>query len=78
MPKQELGNEFTRRLYVKNCQHCGCGDIALITIRMRIGGREVEFQRCSACEANTWLVDADVSSLDRVLEFARAHSLVAH
>ena len=60
------------------CPHCGWGDIALITIRMRIGGRDVVFQRCSKCESNTWLVDADVSSLDRVLEFARAHSLISH
>ena len=36
----------------------GCAKTALITIRMRVAGREIVFHRCSKCEANTWQDDA--------------------
>ena len=51
------------------CGHC---DVNPITIRMRIAGREVVFQRCSSCETNTWHDDKGDLSLTRVLEMARA------
>ena len=44
----------------------------LITIRMRVAGREIVFHRCSKCEANTWKDDVGVLSLDEVLQLARA------
>jgi hypothetical protein len=44
----------------------------LITIHMRVAGREITFQRCSKCEANTWQDGASVLSLGEVLELARA------
>ena len=50
----------------------GCAKTMLITIRMRVGGREIVFHRCSKCEANTWLDDAGVLSLNEVLDLARA------
>lgn len=49
----------------------GCAKGALITIRMRIAGREIVFNRCARCESNTWQAEADVLSLDEVLELAR-------
>jgi len=50
----------------------GCAKTVLITIRMRVAGREIVFHRCSKCEANTWKDDAGVLSLTEVLELARA------
>jgi hypothetical protein len=50
----------------------GCAKAALITIHMRVAGREIVFRRCSRCEANTWQDAAGVLSLDEVLELARA------
>lgn len=51
----------------------GCANPALITIRMRIAGREIVFHRCARCESNTWEAsEGDVLSLDEVLELARA------
>jgi hypothetical protein len=50
----------------------GCAKTMLITIRMRVAGREIVFHRCSKCEANTWKDDVGVLSLDEVLELARA------
>jgi hypothetical protein len=52
----------------------GCAKAALITIRMRVAGREIVFHRCARCEANTWQDEAagGVLSLDDVLELARA------
>jgi hypothetical protein len=50
----------------------GCAKTVLITIRMRVAGREIVFHRCSKCEANTWQDDVGVLSLDEVLELARA------
>jgi len=50
----------------------GCAKGALITIRMRIAGREIIFHRCARCESNTWEKEGDVLSLDEVLELARA------
>ncbi len=52
----------------------GCANAPLITIRMRVAGRELEFNRCSRCESNTWQDDAGVLSLDEVLELARTPS----
>jgi hypothetical protein len=50
------------------CRHC---EVSPISIRMRIAGREIVFQRCSSCEANTWHDDDGNLSLTRVLELAR-------
>jgi hypothetical protein len=50
----------------------GCAKAALITIRMRVAGREIVFRRCARCEANTWQDAGGVLSLDDVLEIARA------
>ena len=50
----------------------GCAKTALITIRMRVAGREIVFNRCNKREANTWQDDAGVLSLPEVLELARA------
>ena len=51
----------------------GCAKAALITIRMRVAGREIVFRRCARCEANIWQDEAaGVLSLDDVLELARA------
>lgn len=50
----------------------GCANEVLITIRMRIGGRDIVFSRCSRCEANTWEQEDGVISLDAVLDLARA------
>lgn len=49
----------------------GCAKGALITIRMRVGEREIVFRRCARCEANTWQDDGGVLTLDEVLELAR-------
>ena len=54
------------------CTRCTKG--ALVTIRMRIAGREVVFHRCSRCEANSWQDDTGVMSLGDVLELARVPS----
>ncbi len=43
----------------------------MIAIRMRIGGEEIMFQRCSKCEVNRWSDDTGDISLDEVLELAR-------
>jgi hypothetical protein len=50
----------------------GCAKTALITIRMRVAGRELVFRRCNKCEANQWQDDAGELSLDEVLALARA------
>ena len=50
----------------------GCAKTALITIRMRVAGRELVFRRCNKCEANMWQDDAREMSLDEVLALARA------
>jgi hypothetical protein len=49
----------------------GCAKTALVTIRMRVAGREIVFNRCNTCEANTWQDDGGRMSLDEVLELAR-------
>jgi hypothetical protein len=49
----------------------GCATGSAITIKMRIGGRDLVFHGCSRCEANTWEEQGDVLSLDEVLELAR-------
>ena len=49
----------------------GCAKARLITISMKIGGREVVFRRCSLCEANVWEGEEGVLTLDRVLDMAR-------
>jgi hypothetical protein len=51
------------------CTRCAKG--ALITIRMRIAGREVVFRRCARCEANSWQDDTGIMTLSEVLELAR-------
>src|SRR3974377_1098356 len=48
----------------------GCAKAVLITIRMRVAGREIVFHRCSKCEANTWQDDMGVLSVNEVLELA--------
>ena len=50
----------------------GCAKGALITIRMRIAGREVVFHRCARCESNSWQDDSGAMTLGEVLELARA------
>ncbi len=50
----------------------GCAKVGLVTIRMRVAGREIVFRRCSKCEANMWHDGAADLSLDEVLELARA------
>jgi hypothetical protein len=52
----------------------GCAKAELITIRMRVAGREIVFRRCAKCESNSWQDDAGVLSLDEVLELARTRS----
>ena len=49
----------------------GCAQTTAVTIRMRIGGRDLVFHGCAKCEANTWEEQGDVLSLDQVLELAR-------
>jgi hypothetical protein len=49
----------------------GCAKTALITIRMRVAGREIVFHRCAKCEANTWQDDAGTLTLGEVLDLAR-------
>jgi hypothetical protein len=49
----------------------GCAQRSLITIRMRIGGRDLVFHGCTRCEIHTWEEEGDVVSLDEVLELAR-------
>jgi hypothetical protein len=56
------------RKNMKTCHKC---TVSPITIRMRIAGREVVFQRCSTCEVNTWHDDLGDLTLTRVLEMAR-------
>jgi hypothetical protein len=43
----------------------------VIAIRMRIGGEEIVFRRCSKCEVNHWEDGSGVITLDDVLELAR-------
>jgi hypothetical protein len=43
----------------------------LITIRMRIGGRDIVFNGCARCESNTWEDGGDIITLDEVLALAR-------
>jgi hypothetical protein len=50
----------------------GCAKVGLVTIRMRVAGREIVFRRCSKCESNMWQEGAVDLSLDEVLELARA------
>jgi hypothetical protein len=50
----------------------GCAKASLVAIRMRIGGREVVFRRCSRCEANVWESEEGVLTLASVLDMARA------
>ena len=54
------------------CSRCAKG--AVVTIQMRIAGREVVFHRCARCEANSWQTDGGVLSLGDVLELARVPS----
>jgi hypothetical protein len=50
----------------------GCAKASLVAIRMRIGGREVVFRRCSRCEANVWEGEDGVLTLEGVLDLARS------
>ena len=47
-----------------NCTKCAA---PLITIRMRIGGTGIVFQRCGVCESNSWRADDVEVSFDRLL-----------
>jgi NMD protein affecting ribosome stability and mRNA decay len=48
-----------------------CAKDSVVTIRMRIGGEDVTFRRCSQCERNQW-IDADGErSLDDILDLVR-------
>lgn len=48
----------------------GCAKDSVVTIRMRVGGEEVTFRRCSRCEVNVWEGVAGELGLERVLELA--------
>ena len=50
----------------------GCAQTNFIVIRMRIGGRDIVFHRCTKCESNTWEEEGGVLRLDEVLDLARA------
>jgi hypothetical protein len=50
----------------------GCAQTNFIVIRMKIGGRDIVFHRCTKCECNTWEEGGGVLSLDEVLDLARA------
>ena len=50
---------------------CGRCNVSPITIRMRIAGREVVFERCSSCELNTWHDGNGALVLTNVLAMAR-------
>jgi hypothetical protein len=49
----------------------GCAKAQLIAIKMKIGGRDVVFRRCSFCEANIWESEEGALTLERVLNMAR-------
>lgn len=49
----------------------GCAGANVIAIRMRIGGEEIMFRRCSKCEVNRWSDTSGEISLDEVLDLAR-------
>jgi hypothetical protein len=51
-----------------NCPGCHA---ALITIRMRIAGKNLMFQRCCVCEQNSWHADDIAVPFDRVLALVR-------
>ena len=51
-----------------NCPQC---DAVLITIRMRIAGRDLVFHHCCACESNTWHADKVAVPFDRLLALVR-------
>ena len=48
-----------------------CAKETVVTIRMRIGGEDVTFRRCSSCERNEWLDNGGARSLGDILELAR-------
>ncbi len=50
----------------------GCAKAAVVTIRMRVAGREIVFSRCSRCASNSWQGSAGDMSLDEILELARS------
>ncbi len=50
----------------------GCAGANDVAIRMRIGGEEIVFRRCSKCEVNQWEAGTGEISLDEVLELARS------
>jgi len=70
MPSYTIGGAVSGRHGMLVCT--GCAKAALVTIRMRVAGREIVFRRCSKCESNMWQDDAGDLSLDEVLELARA------
>jgi len=49
----------------------GCAGANVIAIRMRIGGEEIVFRRCSKCEVNHWADGSGEITLEEVLELAR-------
>lgn len=53
------------------CTGCAGAGALVIAIRMRIGGEEIVFRRCSKCEVNHWEDGSGVITLDDVLELAR-------
>lgn len=54
-----------------SCPSCGKRN-TVIEIHMRIGDREVSFQRCGFCETKSWETDGTGEiELENVLELAR-------
>ena len=51
----------------------GCAQTNFVVIRMKLGGRDIVFHRCTKCESNTWgKKEGGVLGLDEVLDLARA------
>jgi hypothetical protein len=52
--------------------HCAiCAKDTVVTIRMRIGGEDVTFRRCSGCERNEWVDGVGHRSLSDILDLVR-------
>jgi hypothetical protein len=53
--------------------HCAnCSKDTVVSIRMRVGGEDVTFRRCSLCETNQWDALDGEKGLDEILELAKA------
>lgn len=50
---------------------CGRCAKVLVEIRMRVGGADVTFRRCSRCGSHAWQTADGEIALDQLLELAR-------